>query len=219
MAQVATQTLPSRSPVTTPALHLVHFGEEPPAPTPRRRVVENGVLAMAVFLGTEAMLFAGLISAFLILRAGAALWPPADQPRLPVAVTGVNTAVLLLSAYTMQRAAAASRGGRRAELVRWLAATAFLGGSFLLVQGAEWVQLIRHGLRASSSQYGAIFYTLIGCHGVHVLVAVSTLGALLGWIGRGCGVERCRTPVEVCRLYWLFVVGVWPILYVLVYLT
>lgn len=174
---------------------------------------------MAAFLGTEAMLFAGLISAFLILRASAASWPPADQPRLPVAVTGLNTAVLLVSGYTMQRAAGESRRRRRTAAVRWLAATAVLGASFLLVQGVEWVQLIRHGLRASSSPYGGTFYTLIGCHAVHVLAAVITLVVLLAWIGRTRRIERWQTPIAVCRLYWLFVVAVWPLLYVLVYLA
>ena len=91
--------------------------------------------------------------------------------------------------------------------------------SSLLVQGVEWVQLIRHGLRASSSPYGGTFYTLIGCHAVHVLAAVITLVVLLAWIGRTRRIERWQTPIAVCRLYWLFVVAVWPLLYVLVYLA
>jgi heme/copper-type cytochrome/quinol oxidase subunit 3 len=183
----------------------------------RRPVVENGVLAMAVFLATEVMLFAGLVSAFLILRAGAPAWPPPGQPRLPVAVTAINTAVLLASAWTMQRAAGAA-GGERAALLRWLAATTALGATFLVVQGAEWVALVRHGLRASTSLYGATFYTLIGCHGLHVAAAVLTLGVLLALL-RLAGPEPCPTRLRVCRLYWLFVVALWPVLYVLVYLA
>jgi heme/copper-type cytochrome/quinol oxidase subunit 3 len=190
-----------------------------PASGPGGRVFENGVLAMAVFLATEVMLFAGLVSAFLILRAGATAWPPPDQPRLPIGVTAVNTAVLLLSAWTMQRAARAARGTGLAVLLRWLAGTAALGATFLAVQGAEWVALVRHGLRASSSLYGASFYTVIGCHGLHVGAAVVTLVALFGWARRAASAQQCRTRVEVCRLYWLFVVAVWPVLYVLVYLA
>ena len=79
--------------------------------------------------------------------------------------------------------------------------------------------MIRHGLRASSGQYGGTFYTLIGCHAVHVLAAVITLVVLVVWIGRTRSIERWRTPIAVCRLYWLFVVALWPILYVLVYLA
>ncbi len=199
--------------VPVPAEGPRHGGGPPAVP----RVFENGVLAMAVFLATEAMLFAGLVSAFLILRAGAPVWPPPGQPRLPVAVTGANTVVLLASAWTMHRAVVATRAARAAFLP-WLAATTALGATFLLVQGAEWVALLRHGLRASSSLYGATFYTVIGCHGLHVAAAVVTLAALLTWAHR-VPARQCRTRVQVCRLYWTFVVAVWPVLYVLVYLA
>jgi len=187
---------------------------------PRRqaRAVENGVLGMAIFLGAETMVFAGLISGFLILRAGAGTWPPAGQPRLPVAITGLNTLVLLFSAYTMRRATAASRAEHSVEMTRWLRATAALGLTFLAVQGTEWLRLLGFGLRASSSVYGATFYTLIGCHGLHVLAAVIGLLVLLR-ARRAPAVERRSARLQVCQLYWLFVVAVWPILYTLVYLT
>lgn len=199
-------------------MRLAYSGGEPPAVRRRPLAIEHGILAMAVFLATETMLFAGLISAFLILRAGAMQWPPPGQPRLPIAITGLNTLVLLLSAYTMQRATSASRRPRSSAMVRWLGVTAALGTTFLLVQGVEWMRLVAHGLHASSSTYGASFYTLIGCHAVHVLAAVVALLALLVWSWRA-NLERCRTRVEVHRLYWFFVVAVWPILYVLVYLA
>ncbi|HZP43432.1 MAG TPA: cytochrome c oxidase subunit 3 [Candidatus Binatia bacterium] len=177
--------------------------------------IPNGILAMAVFLGTEAMLFAGLVSAFLILRANAPAWPPPGQPRLPVGVTGVNTAVLLLSAYTMERAARASAGAA----LRWLAATLALGALFLAVQGAEWLALLRHGLGASASVYAGSFYALIGCHGLHVAAAVLTLAVLLASALGAPSAETTRRRLAACRLYWLFVVAVWPVLYVLVYLA
>jgi len=174
---------------------------------------------MAIFLGTETMVFAALISAFLILRAGSGTWPPPAQPRLPVGITGLNTVVLLCSAYTMRRATAASRVERNADMVQWLGATAILGVTFLGVQGIEWVRLLEFGLRASSSLYGATFYTLIGCHGLHVFVAVIGLLAVLWGVLRVRPAGRRDVRLEVCQLYWLFVVGIWPILYVLVYLT
>ena len=216
MGQAAIQ---SSAPVLPEAtLRLAYSGGAPPAVRRRPLAIEHGILAMAVFLATETMLFAGLISAFLILRAGAMQWPPPGQPRLPIEITGLNTLVLLLSAYTMQRATSASRHPRSSEMVRWLGVTAALGTTFLLVQGVEWMRLIAHGLHASSGTYGASFYTLIGCHAVHVLAAVVALLALLVWSLRA-NVERCRTRVAVHRLYWFFVVAVWPILYVLVYLA
>ena len=95
-------------------------------------IVPNAVVGTLIFLGAEAMLFGGLISIFLVLRAGDVAWPPADQPRLPIAVTAVNTLILLCSAYTMRRAARGVRRDHREELRRWLAATVLLGVLFLV---------------------------------------------------------------------------------------
>jgi heme/copper-type cytochrome/quinol oxidase subunit 3 len=183
-----------------------------------RPIVPSGVLAMAMFIATEAMFFAGLISAFVVLRAQAPDWPPMDQPRLPVGITGINTVILLASGWTMQRALRALREGGDA-VIRWLGATALLGAIFLVIQGSEWVRLVHFGLTTSSSLYGATFYTLIGAHGLHVLAAlVALLVALRLAIRRRdrAGGAEWLMPY---RMFWHFVVAVWPILYVLVYLT
>jgi heme/copper-type cytochrome/quinol oxidase subunit 3 len=174
---------------------------------------------MAIFLSFEAMLFAGLIGAFLVFRVGSPLWPPAGQPRLPIAVTWVNTAILLLSGYTMWSALGAVRIGDRRALGTALSMTALLGTIFLAIQGTEWLRLVRHGLTMSAGIYGATFYTLIGCHGLHVLGAVIWLAIVrLGMTGNRLAVGR-RVAVELCGMYWYFVVALWPILFVLVYLS
>jgi heme/copper-type cytochrome/quinol oxidase subunit 3 len=182
-------------------------------------IVPNAVIGTLVFLGAEAMFFGGLMSSLLVLRAGNTAWPPVDQPRLPIAVTAVNTLILLFSAYTMRRAADGVRGDRGQEPRQWLTATAVLGGVFLTVQGAEWIRLVRYGLSATLSTYGGTFYTLIGCHAVHVLGGVVVLLAVLRGALRGRYSARACGAIEACRLYWYFVVGVWPLLYVLVYLV
>lgn len=182
-------------------------------------IVPNAVIGTLIFLGAEAMLFGGLISIFLVLRAGDVAWPPADQPRLPILVTAVNTLILLLSGYTVQRAGGAVRRDRAPQLQRWLTATVLLGALFLGVQGVEWTRLIRYGLSATQSNYGGTFYTLVGCHALHVFGGVVLLLAVLRGARRSRYSARSCGAVEACRLYWSFVVGVWPPLYVLVYLS
>jgi heme/copper-type cytochrome/quinol oxidase subunit 3 len=174
---------------------------------------------MWMLLATETMLFGGMVGAFLVLRLTAAEWPPAAQPRLPVAVTAVNTLVLLLSSYTLSRALRAVRRDDRRHLVAWLARTALLGALFLTVQGAEWIRLVGFGLTASSGVYGGSFYTLIGAHGVHVLAALVWLTVVTLAAARGRYVARDHVGVAVCAMYWHFVVALWPILYVVVYLA
>jgi cytochrome c oxidase subunit 3 len=178
----------------------------------------KALLGMKFVIGSEVVLFGSLIATYLALRAQAAAWPPPGQPRLPVAITGLNTGVLLLSGLTAWYAERAARRRDRAACRRWLQLTLGLGGVFLIVQGTEWAHLLGFGLRMSSSIYGAMFYSLIGMHALHVVAAVLILAVVL-WRGRGAHfTRRARIDVAVGRLYWTFVVGMWPPLYALVYL-
>jgi heme/copper-type cytochrome/quinol oxidase subunit 3 len=166
----------------------------------------------------ELMLFAGLVFSFLIIRVAAPVWPPPLEPRLPVEVTAVNTVVLLFSSWAMVGATRArSRGDRRA-FVRGLALTAALGGLFLAVQGYEWARLISFGFTTGSGIYGASFYTLIGAHAAHVVVALAWLGVVLALAAREHFMGSRAAVVTACAMYWHFVVALWPILYVAVYL-
>jgi len=192
-------------------------GGEPPVAS-AEPVVSNARLAVLMFLAAEAMFFAGLIGAFIVFRLGSATWPPPFQPRLPVVVTGMNTVILLLSGVTMRLALRAIRLGTVEKLARYLLATMLLGGLFLSIQGYEWVRLIQFGLTVSSGIYGSTFYTLIGCHGLHVLGALLWLAVVLVQARHERFTARSHTGIETCTMYWTFVVALWPILYGLVYL-
>jgi cytochrome c oxidase subunit 3/cytochrome o ubiquinol oxidase subunit 3 len=174
---------------------------------------------MWMLLGGETMFFGGLVMAFLQLRIGARVWPPPGQPRLPIGLTAVNTGVLVLSSYTLVLALSALRVDDRRGLRRWLGATAALGALFLLIQGVEWVRLVRFGLTLASGAYGATFYTLIGIHGAHVAGAVVWLVLVLVAATRDRYTPDRHTSLACCAMYWHFVVALWPILYLLVYLV
>jgi heme/copper-type cytochrome/quinol oxidase subunit 3 len=167
------------------------------------------------FIAAEIMFFAGLISAYLVLRVGAAQWPPPLQPRLPVLVTGLNTLVLLGSSFAMFHT---QRDRVRARVARGLTVTAGLGIVFLAVQGYEWVQLIGYGLTMVSGAYGSTFYTLIGVHALHVVGALVWLAIVRAGMGHGRFIEPPAAGLRACAMYWHFVVALWPVLYVSVYL-
>jgi len=181
-------------------------------------LVPNAQLAMAAVIVSELMLFAGLIGAFLVFRLQVTVWPPAGLPRLPVGITALNSAVLVASAVALRAGLGLFRRGIADRAGRALTLAALLGTVFLAVQGAEWVRLVGHGLTLGSSIYGGVFYLLIGCHAVHVLVAVLfltivTMAVRRSWISPGQS-----AAVEVCTTYWYFVTGLWLILFPLVYL-
>ena len=212
---------------------LIEHSEGPPPPVPEppfgddgdgrddqpEPPINNARLGVMLFIGAEGMFFAGLLSAFLVFRTGSTVWPPPFQPRLPIVVTATNTLVLLCSSYTMYRALRAIRRESAQGLVDWLSMTAMLGLIFLSVQGYEWVRLLQFGLTLSSSIYGATFYTLIGCHAAHVFGAVIWLLVILAMAKRLRFTAKRFVGVQVCAIYWYFVVSLWPLLFGIVYLS
>ena len=219
MARTSTARRLDEAP-SAPVTRLEFGGGDPPVPPvqPNAPIASNAWLATVMFLGAEAMFFAGLIGAFIVFRIGSAVWPPPFQPRLPIGITGVNTIILLASAITMHMALRAVRNGTTDRLRRLLGLTIALGGGFLLIQGYEWARLIHFGLTVSSSIYGALFYTLIGFHAFHVAGALAWLIVVFARATRGHFSRQKNTGLQVCAMYWTFVVALWPILYGLVYL-
>jgi len=216
MAGDATARVLSSGGEETPA-PVSAFGEGPP-PSRSEPVISNARLGLMMFIGAEVMFFAGLIGAFLVLRLSSEVWPPPLQPRLPVWITGFNTLVLLCSYFTMQRASVTARLRDQLRLSGWLLVTAVLGALFLCIQGYEWVRLSGFGLTMWSGLYGSTFYALIGLHGLHVLGALVWVGVVWTLARQGRYASGRAAGVELCAMYWTFVVALWPVLYGLVYL-
>ena len=86
---------------------------------------------------------------------------------------------------------------------------------FLLVQGAEWMALLGQGLTLASSAHSSFFYLIVGTHAVHAAAAVIALTYVAVLMFR-----NDATPVtqRTVAIFWYFVVGVWPIIFLLVYL-
>lgn len=185
-------------------------------PVVRKALVPNAILGVLIFIVTEAMLFAGLISAFVISKSGAApgAWPPPGQPRLPVEETLINTIALVVSGVLVVFVNRDFIARRSRALAMWSAALA-LGTFFLLFQGWEWTSLIASGLTMQTSNHGAFFFLIVGMHGLHV---VAGLSAMAGLFLSARGGNLSPDVLRAGSLYWGFVVGLWPILYWLVYL-
>lgn len=180
----------------------------------RKSIIPSQILGMSLIIFTEIMMFAAFLSAYFVSRASAFSWPPADQPRLPVAETAINTVILLISAWTMYKCISEFQktNSWSNQSHRWMKFTAALGTLFVIGQGREWIRLINFGLTASSSLYGGHFYTIVGAHALHVIAAVTA--AI--WL-------YFRKPeyngIRAFSFFWYFVVGLWPVLYTLVYLV
>jgi cytochrome c oxidase subunit 3 len=188
-----------------PELRIVH-----PPPVRRAPAIPSVVFATVVFVVTEVMFFGGLMSAHAITRASAVVWPPPGLARLPVEATLFNTLVLLASGAAMWRA-----GRLQARGLPWFRAAVAMGAFFVLVQGVEWARLLSQGFTLAGSNHAGFFYVIVGTHALH---AIAGLTVLL-WAHREAQAERLAADAfTAVRIFWYFVVVLWPILYVRVYL-
>ena len=180
--------------------------------------LHNARLGMWLFLASEAMLFGGLFSAYALLRAGAPEWP---HGQLGVPLGLFNTAVLLVSSFSMKRACAAARSQDRGGHRMWLGITLALAIVFLAVKGVEYREHIAAGQVPATSTFFAIYYTLTGVHALHLVGGIAVMMYLLGpgsrlWVTRQ---GQFANRVEATGLYWYFVDVVWVIAFVLLYLS
>lgn len=182
----------------------------------RSQVISNGVLGMLLFVMSETVLFGGMISGFLIIQASAPIWPPPGQPRLPVEATAFNTVVLFLSAFALAVAHRHLKRMDRVDAGRALTWALALGSFFVLFQGYEWVQLIYEGLTLTSSTLGAFFYLIVGVHALHAVAALAMLFYV--WLGLRAG-WLMMSQLASAEVLWYFVVGIWPVIYGVVYLS
>jgi heme/copper-type cytochrome/quinol oxidase subunit 3 len=171
---------------------------------------------MLIFIAAEVMFFAALMSAHTIARSTAmgGIWPPPGQPRLPVERTAVNTAILLLSGALLRIGNRRIQTDRESAL-RYVAGAIAAGAAFVLLQGVEWVALLREGLTMTSSNHGAFFYLIVGAHALHAVAAIIALALVYARMRRG----TLATPAfEATQAFWYFVVILWPVIYLRVYL-
>ena len=183
----------------------------------RRRapLLADSVFGMLIFVATEAMFFTALISAFVIIKAGVTVWAPPLGVRLAVIATASNTLLLLLSAVLLQQAGHLfATEGSTPRVQTLFSSAALLGTCFALFQGYEWLRLIDYGMTMTSGIFGACFFLLIGTHGLHAVAAVTAMTYLSVRLKR----HKLRLEqVRAMQIFWYFVVGIWPVLYGLVY--
>ena len=182
--------------------------------------VSNTKLAMWLFLGSECLLFGGLITTYLLYKTPISIEQgPAPHEVYDIPFTSVSSFVLLMSSLTMVLAVTAiARGDVRNTRV-WLLTTALLGSIFISGQVYEFTSFVKEGMGFTTNVAASAFFTLTGFHGVHVSLGIIMLMSLLALSLRGrLGPEKAET-VEIIGLYWHFVDVVWILIFTVVYLV
>lgn len=161
-------------------------------------------VGLGVFLAVVSALFALLASAYLTRMAGTD-WRPPPAP----AILFVNTAILAASSGAMQIARGAAANGERERLETALAGAAVLAFLFLIGQLSAWTRLIDAGYLASTNPANAFFYLLTGLHGAHLIGGLAALLRTTSAVWRGADARAARASVDLCAIYWHFMLLVW----------
>src|SRR5262245_14297257 len=179
--------------------------------------LHNCKLGIWLFLASEVMLFGALFSTYIILRTGAVEWPHGE---LNVWLGMANTFILIGSSVTMVMAWASLKLNNFAKHRLYLIATFLLAGVFLVNKYFEYADHVTRGELPSHSTFLAIYYTMTGLHGLHILGGMVVMAYFAGpgakmWNTKP---EQFSNRIEATGLYWHFVDLVWIFLFPVLYL-
>jgi cytochrome c oxidase subunit 3 len=194
--------------------HADHHDHHGPPPAHRSSRVESELLGMLLFIISEVMVFGAFFTAYFFIRIVQGNEWPAEGNHLPVAIAGVNTAILVSSSLTMHWAQTSIKNGNRLGMKAGMVATFLLGLTFLFIQVNEYVHI---GFAPHDSAQGSVFYGLTGLHGAHVFIGLLLLGMVTVRAFRGHFSPEAHRGLEIPGIYWHFVDVMWIVVYTTIY--
>jgi cytochrome c oxidase subunit 3 len=174
--------------------------------------VPTATLGLRVFLAVVTVLFSLLIMAY-GSRMAFEDWRPAPQPWL----LWLNTAMLVFSSMAMQWARMSARRGKIEGVTAGLVVGGFFAFAFLGGQLLAWRQLNLMVAFDITNPAIGFFYMITALHGLHLLGGLVAWGRTTAKLWRGAGLTRLRLSVDLCTVYWHFLLLVWLVLFGLLF--
>jgi cytochrome o ubiquinol oxidase subunit 3 len=183
-------------------------------PAPKRIVVAYGFW---IFLLSDVILFSALFASYAVLVRATADGPTSDELFNQVSVA-IETACLLASSYTCGLMTLAVNSRRRVAIYFFAVVTFVLGAAFLNLEIHEFAAMIARGATPQRSAFLSAFFTLVGCHGLHVTAGLVWLVVMMAQVA----IKGVRPNVGrrlLCfALFWHTLDIVWVWLFTVVYL-
>lgn len=182
-----------------------------------KALLERTSVGFWLYLMTDCLLFASIFATFVVLRNATAGGPGgADIFELPLVL--IETIILLVSSFTCGLALLGMKSGNTRQVIWALAVTYMLGVAFLVIELSEFIKLVGEGHSWQQSAFLSAFFTLVGTHGLHILVGLIWLVVLVGVIvQRGMTAKTVR-QLTLFGLFWHFLDLVWIFIFTVVYL-
>ena len=180
----------------------------------------NAKLGIWLFLASEVMLFGGLFSAYIMLRLSDPNWANYGQSALNIPLATLNTAILITSSITMVMSWVSLKLNDIKKYSFYMGLTLLCSFGFLVIKYFEYSAKFEHGLYPSTNNFLAIYFTITGLHGLHIIGGIFVNGYFFGpgkkmWSSEP---QRFTNRIEVAGLYWHFVDLVWIFVFPALYL-
>jgi cytochrome c oxidase subunit 3 len=180
-------------------------------------------IALWVFLGVITSLFGLFFSAYFIRMGhghgamhGISDWHSVSKPP----ILWFNSGVLIMSSLTMQLARRAVKLNQRGRVTGYLSAGGVFAILFLAGQLFAWRELRASGYGLTSGPAGAFFYVLTGVHGLHLLGGLAVwLKTMVRLRTRAVELIEVRLSIELCTVYWHYLLLVWLVMFALLLST
>lgn len=182
-----------------------------------RELLNRTSVGFWLYLMTDCVIFASLFATYVVLRPGTAGGPAgSDIFELPLVMA--MTIILLTSTLTCGLALVALKGRNVRGIVTALGATFVLGVAFLALELYEFTKLVSEGHSWQQSAFLSAFFTLVGTHGLHILIGLIWLVTLVVVLVRRGLTSRLKRQTALFGLFWHFLDLVWIFIFTVVYL-
>jgi cytochrome o ubiquinol oxidase subunit 3 len=170
-----------------------------------------------IFLLSDIVMFSAFFATYAVL-VGQTAGGPSGRDLFDLSNTGIETACLLLSSFACGIATVGIQAHRGSWFYGAMAATFVLGAAFIGLEVREFVGLVAQGAGPTRSAFLSAFFTLVGCHGLHVTAGLLWLLTMMAQVyAKGYRADILRR-VLCFGLFWHFLDIVWVALFSMVYL-
>ena len=183
-------------------------------PAPKRIVVAYGFW---IFLLSDIVMFAALFASYAVLVQATAGGPKGVQ-LFNQRTVAIETACLLFSSYTCGLMLLAVNSRRRAGMYLAALLTFALGAAFLALELREFADMIARGAGPQRSAFLSAFFTLVGCHGLHVTAGLIWLTVMMAQVAIKGFQPRVERRLLCFSLFWHALDIIWVWLFTFVYL-
>lgn len=179
-------------------------------------LVDNARFAVFMALAIDVILFAGLIGAYLVLRAGAAQWPPTELSHFDLTFPLGSAATLWFASIALVLSIRAQTANRLIQLRAMLVTAIVLLAGFLALNGIDWA-IVMHSERATHTLFGGIYFMVTGIFHLHVIAGMIYTAKKLHQVLRWKQYTRSTMSIQHLMYFYSLLSGIWLAIFFVVY--